>query len=51
MDLLRQIWLTVNLPGTLNTEADSLSRQSYTWESEWQMDTNVFKLVEHNDGP
>ena len=35
----------------LNTEADSLSRQSHSWESEWQLDTKVFSLIDHTVGP
>ena len=31
-------------------EANSQSRQSYRWESEWQLDTKVFRLIDHTVG-
>ena len=49
---LRQVWLTTtHLPGTLNKEADILSRQSHGWKSEWQLETKVVRRIDHTVGP
>ena len=48
----RCIWLSaVHIPGVENCSADSASRTCYDTETEWQLDPNVFKMLETCFGP
>ena len=48
----RNIWLTaVHLPGVLNVEADRASRTKYECESEWQLDPELFGVLNDKFGP
>ena len=48
----RCIWLSaVHIPGVENCIADSASRTCYDTETEWQLDSTIFTMLETRFGP
>ena len=48
----RKLWLSaVHIPGVENVEADRASRSIYDLESEWQLNQEIFQILDERWGP